>query len=156
MVQAAGASHGSFYRYFDSKEDLFGALANDAVSPLISAMERFPADGDVNALRAWLREWFGVYAQHGGIIALWRQAEFSDPALEALTGRVADAALGSLVGLLEDGGVGDVLVNAMTLVGLLETIPHHVHAFGYFSETAAVDALVAIIRRGFLGLPTGL
>ena len=156
VVQTAGASHGSFYRYFDSKEDLFGVLANEAVSPLIAAMERFPASGDVADLREWSRGWFDLYAQHGGIIALWREAEFSDPALEELTGRVADAALGSLVALLDENGVGDPLVNAMSLVGLLETVPHHVHAFGYFSETAAVDALVAIIRRGFLGLPTGL
>jgi hypothetical protein len=30
-----------------------------------------------------------------------------------------------------------------------------VHAFGDFGEEAAVDALVAIIRRGFLGLDAG-
>lgn len=155
VVEAAGASHGSFYRYFESKEDLFRVLANEAVTPLIACMERLPTDGDREALHKWLDEWFEVYAQHGAIIALWREAQFSDPLLEDLTQRVADAALASLLRVLAERGVGDPLVNAMAFLGLLETVPHHVHAFGYFSRDSAVDALVAIIRRGFLDLDAG-
>jgi hypothetical protein len=65
---------------------------------------------------------------------------------------VADVALGRLLQALGERAVGDPLVDAMAFLGLVETVPHHVHAFGYFSQPDAVDALVAIIRRGFLGL----
>lgn len=155
VVEAAGASHGSFYRYFDSKEDLFRVIATDAASELVACIEAFPADHAAEPLREWLDSWFGVYAQHGGIIALWRDTRFSDPVLDDLTRRVADAALGRLLAVLEKQAVGDPLVNAIAFLGLIEAVPHHVHAFGYFRQPAAVGALVAIIRRGFFGLDVG-
>jgi AcrR family transcriptional regulator len=156
VVEAAGASHGSFYRYFASKEDLFGVIATDAATRMIDCMDGFPADGEPGALRSWLGEWFDVYAQHGSIIALWREMEFSDPVVEELTRRVADVALGRLFAVLAERSDGDPLVGAMAFLGLIETIPHHVLAFGYFNQEAATEALVAIIRRGFLGLDAGV
>jgi len=153
VVEAAGASHGTFYRYFDSKDDLFRVIATEAADRLIGCIDAFPDGDDAAALRDWLDTWFGIYAEHGGIIALWRETQFPDPALEDLTKRVADVALGRLLEALGDRAVGDPLVDAMAFLGLVETVPHHVHAFGYFPQAEAVDALVAIIRRGFLGLP---
>jgi AcrR family transcriptional regulator len=152
VVAAAGASHGSFYRYFESKDDLFRVIATDAASELIACIEAFPVDDAPAALAEWLGTWFGVYAEHGGIVALWRESQFPDAVLEDLTRRVADAALGGLLEALGERGVGDPLLNAMAFLGLIETVPHHVQAFGYFTQESAVDALVAIIRRGFLGL----
>ena len=152
VVAAAGASHGSFYRYFEGKDDLFRVLATEAAEQLIACIDAFPRGDDAAALHAWLDTWFGLYAEHGGIIGLWRETQFPDPALEALTQRVADVALSRLLDALGERAVGDPLVDAMAFLGLVETVPHHVHAFGYFPQAAAVDALVAIIRRGFLGL----
>ncbi len=153
VVEAAGASHGTFYRYFDSKEDLFRVLATEAAERLIGCIDAFPDGDDPAALRDWLNTWFGIYDEHGGIIALWRETQFPDPALEDLTRRVADVALGRLLAALGERAVGDPLVDAMAFLGLVETVPHHVHAFAYFTQADAVDALVAIIRRSFLGLP---
>jgi AcrR family transcriptional regulator len=153
IAAAAGASHGSFYRYFEGKDDLFRVLATEAAEQLIECIDGFPAGDDAAALHDWLHTWFGLYAEHGGIIALWRETQFPDPALEALTRRVADVALARLLDALGERAVGDPLVDAMAFLGLVETVPHHVRGFGYFSESEAVDALVAIIRRGFLGLP---
>jgi AcrR family transcriptional regulator len=153
VVAAAGASHGSFYRYFEGKDDLFRVLATEAAEKLIGCIDAFPKGDDAAALHDWLDTWFGLYAEHGGIIGLWRETQFPDPALEALTKRVADVALSRLLDALGERAVGDPLVDAMAFLGLVETVPHHVHAFGYFTQAEAVDALVAIIRRGFLGLP---
>ncbi|HKY66836.1 MAG TPA: TetR/AcrR family transcriptional regulator, partial [Acidimicrobiales bacterium] len=152
VVAAAGASHGSFYRYFGSKEDLFRVIAIEAAEKLIGCIDAFPGGDDPAALHAWLDTWFGIYAEHGGIIALWRETQFPDPALEDLTRRVADVALGRLLQALGERAVGDPLVDAMAFLGLVETMPHHVHAFGYFTQSEAVEALVAVIRRAFLGL----
>jgi AcrR family transcriptional regulator len=152
VVDAAGASHGSFYRYFDSKDDLFRVIAAEAAERLIGCIEAFPDGDDAAALRDWLDTWFGIYAEHGGIIGLWRETQFPDPALEELTRRVADAALGRLLDALGARAVGDPLVDAIAFLGLIEAVPHHVDAFGYFARDEAVDALVAIVRRGFLGL----
>jgi len=153
VVAAAGASHGSFYRYFDSKDHLFRVIATEAADKLIACIDAFPGGDDPAALHAWLDTWFGIYAENGGIIALWRETQFPDTALEDLTKRVADVALGRLLDALGERAVGDPLVDAMAFLGLVETVPHHVHAFGYYTQAEAVDALVVIIRRGFLGLP---
>lgn len=150
VVEAAGASHGSFYRYFGSKEDLFRVIAIDAATQLIGCIDELPTGGDPAALRDWLDKWFGIYAEHGRIIALWRETQFPDPVLEDLTRRVARVALSRLLDVVGERTVGDPLVNAMAFLGLIETVPHHVHAFGYFSQASAVDALAAIIRRGYL------
>lgn len=152
VVAAAGASHGSFYRYFESKDDLFGVLAADAAGELISCIGALPTGDDPATLTSWLDGWFDLYARHGAIIALWREAQFTDAALTELTRTVADAALGRLLTVMGERGVGDALVNAICFLGLIETVPHHVEAFGYFNREAAIAALVAIIRRGFLGL----
>jgi AcrR family transcriptional regulator len=151
VVEAAGASHGSFYRYFASKEDLFQAIAADAATRLLAGLQAFPADGgDAEALRTWLHGWFDLYAAHGGIIAIWRETQFPGHELEDLSRDVAKGALDVLLQAVGDRAVGDPLVDAMALLGLVETVPHHVHAFGYFSQATAVEALVVIIRRGFL------
>jgi AcrR family transcriptional regulator len=152
IVAVARTSHGSFYRYFDGKDDLFRVIAVEAASDLIACIDAFPAAGDPAALRAWLAEWFRVYAEHGGIVALWRETQLPDPALSEVTRQVADHALGRLIGVLGQRAAGDPLVDAMAFLGLAETVPHHVHAFGYYGEPEAIAALVAIIRRGFLGL----
>jgi AcrR family transcriptional regulator len=152
VVEEAGASHGSFYRYFENKEDLFRVIAGEAASGLIARIGSFPRDGDPDALRTWLEDWFGAYAEHGAIIALWREMEPVDPILDDVTRRVAEAALGGLVDALDRSGTGDPLVNAIAFLALIETVPHHVHGLGYFERNDAVEAMVAIIRRGFLGL----
>ena len=151
LVDAAGASHGSFYRYFESKEDLFRVIAATAAEELIACIEVFPVDGDPVALREWLGRWFDVYEEHGAIIALWREVQFQDHVLEELTRGVADAALGCLFTVVADAAIGDPLINSIAFLGLVETIPHHVHAFGYFSRGPAIDALVAIVERGLFG-----
>jgi AcrR family transcriptional regulator len=157
VVAVAGVSHGSFYRYFDGKDDLFRVIAVAAAEELVGCLGAFPAGGDAHgndpaALRAWLDDWFRVYATHGGIIALWRETQFPDPALAEVTRQVADHALGRVLGVLGGRVAGDPVVDAMALLGLVETVPHQVHALGLHREADAIDALVVVIRRGILGL----
>jgi AcrR family transcriptional regulator len=155
VVEVAGVSHGSFYRYFDGRDDLFRVIAVAAAAELVGCIDRLPVGDDPTALRAWLSDWFRVYAEHGGIIALWRETQFPDPSLAVVTHQVADHAVGHLLDVLGERAVGDPLVDAMAVLGLLETVPHQVHAAGHHREADAVDALVVTIRRGVLGLPDG-
>lgn len=152
LAAAGGVAPASFYRYFDGKDDLFRVIAVDAASELIACVDAFPAGGEPAALRAWLADWFRVYAGHGGIIALWRETQFPDPALADITRQVADHALGRVMDVLGTRVAGDPLVDAMAFLGLIETVPHHVLAFGYHREADAIDALTVAIRRGLLAL----
>ena len=55
IVGVAGVSHGSFYRYFENKDDFFRVLAEDASLHMIELLDAFPEDPTADALRALVR-----------------------------------------------------------------------------------------------------
>ena len=84
VVAAAESSHGTFYLYFTSKEDLFEQLVGEVATELHSLIgELAPVTNSARgraALRAWLARVSKVYARHGRVIRAWTEAELSgDP-----------------------------------------------------------------------------
>ena len=56
IVEAAGVSHGSFYRYFENKDDFFRVLAEEASTRMVELLDAFPhRRARADELRAWLR-----------------------------------------------------------------------------------------------------
>ena len=72
IVAAAGVSHGTFYRYFDSKDDFFRMLAEAASDRMIALVDRLQLDAPPDELRAWLEDWFDAYEADGGVISTWQ------------------------------------------------------------------------------------
>lgn len=61
IAQRAGASKGTIYLYFESKEALFKAAVEAAITPALEAAEAVAADGTVPAaesLRRFVRRWW--------------------------------------------------------------------------------------------------
>lgn len=84
VVAAAKSSHGTFYLYFTSKEDLFEQLVGDVAAELHGLIgELAPVTNSARgreALRAWLARVRETYARHGRVIRAWTEAELSgDP-----------------------------------------------------------------------------
>jgi AcrR family transcriptional regulator len=84
VVAAAHSSHGTFYLYFTSKEDLFDQLVGEVAAELRSVIDELaPVTNSPRgraALRAWLARVSDVYARHGRVIRAWTEAELSgDP-----------------------------------------------------------------------------
>lgn len=79
VVQRAGVSHGTFYLYFASKEDLFKALFRDALHDLEEVTGDFPVVTRDIAGRAALRKWVGqfidAYAAHAVVVRVIIQAQ---------------------------------------------------------------------------------
>jgi AcrR family transcriptional regulator len=80
---AAKTSHGTFYLYFSSKQDLFHAVAVDVASEMIELARELPPlepDGAAvdDALRAWLERFADLYRRHGAFIRTWTEAEIAD------------------------------------------------------------------------------
>jgi AcrR family transcriptional regulator len=79
VVKRAGVSHGTFYLYFASKEDLFKALFRDALHDLEMVTGDFPVVTRDGAGRAVLRRWVGkfidAYAVHAPVMRIIIQAE---------------------------------------------------------------------------------
>jgi AcrR family transcriptional regulator len=79
VVKAARTSHGTFYLYFANKEDLFKALAADALHDVEVIAGEFPRvtpdDAGRAALGQWVRRFSDIYATHATVIRILSQAD---------------------------------------------------------------------------------
>jgi len=83
IVKAAKTSHGTFYLYFSSKQDLFRAVAVEVAAEMVDLARELPAldPDDVTsevALRDWLDRFATLYRRHGAFIRTWTEAEIAD------------------------------------------------------------------------------
>lgn len=131
IVAAAASSHGTFYLYFSSKEDLFDQLVTQVSTEIQSLVDTLPTITGATRGRAALRTWLGdladLYERRGPVIAAWTEAELSGER----TGRHGDDALGSLVGgILEQVRVPkrsglDPAVASLALVIMVERVNYY-------------------------------
>ena len=152
IVDAAGVSHGTFYRYFENKDDFFRVLAEAASGRMIELVDRLRLDAPVDELRAWLHDWFRTYEADGGVISTWQEMQTNDE-LAAFSQQVAASVFTRLVRLLEGRDFGNPDVDATTLLALVERVPYSVYTLGFTSEADAIESMVTTIRRGFLAVP---
>jgi AcrR family transcriptional regulator len=152
IAEVAGVSHGSFYRYFQNKDHFFRVLAEDASLRMIDMLDRFPSAEDRAALTAWTEEWFTTYEGNGGVISVWQEMQAAEPTLATFSLEVAFAVIGRLGRILAGRGFGDASVDALAFLALTERIPYGVFTLRFSERDEAVDAMVTMIRRGFLGL----
>jgi AcrR family transcriptional regulator len=150
IAEAAGVSHGAFYRYFKNKDELAHLLAADAMRTISTTLVEIPdvaADGRGarTALRRWLRAYNRAQAGETAMIRVWVDAALHDDTLAADSAAVIDWGRRRMVRFLRPRGFGDVEVDALVMVALVD-------AFGVRERPArTVDAAVQIIERGFLG-----
>lgn len=152
IVEVAGVSHGSFYRYFENKDDFFRVLAEGASLRMIELLDAYPTDGDFEALRNWCEEFFVAYESNGGVISVWQEMQESDPSLATFARAVAYAAFGRFGRILETRGFGDVSVDSLVFLALTERMPYTVFTLRFSGRDEAIEAMVTIIRRGLFGL----
>jgi AcrR family transcriptional regulator len=152
IVAAAGVSHGTFYRYFDNKDDFFRALAEAASSRMIDLVDELALDAPPDQLRSWLRRWLAAYRADGGVISTWQEMRTNDQ-LSAFSQQVAASVFSRLVRMLQRRDFGNPWVDATTLLALIERVPYSVYTLGFTSEDRAVENMLVTIRRGFLALP---
>lgn len=109
IVRMAGTSHGTFYLYFSSREDLLDALIHDALSDMDTVVSAFPrataGEHGRAALLAWVRGFCTTYAKHAVALRLLSSADAGDHNLQRsglrLLWRLADAIA---LGMASPGG----------------------------------------------------
>ena len=151
IVSAVGVSHGTFYRYFESKDDFFRVLAEEASTRLIQLVDRLDLDAPADEQRAWLSDWFDAYEADGGVISTWEDMQ-TNPELRAFSQSVAAAVFTRLEQRLDRRDFGEAQTDAAMLMALLERAPYSVFALGLGSRDEGIDATVTVLRRGFLGI----
>ncbi len=94
IVKLARTSHGTFYLYFENKEELFAGLAGEVAERMSARFDEFPAFGRDVAGRAELEAWFvgfgELYRSSAPILRAWTEAEIAGDAV----GRIGAGALG--------------------------------------------------------------
>ena len=151
LVSAAGVSHGAFYRYFRSKDDLARILTASAMRAVGTAVTEIPPvsvlqqiDG-TSPLRPWLRRYSAAQAKEAAMLRVWLDAALQDPALRAQSAPPLDWGRRQLARYLTPRGFGDPDIDAVYLVGLLGV-------FGVQPRSGGeIDAAAHIIERGLLG-----
>jgi AcrR family transcriptional regulator len=150
IVEAAGVSHGAFYRYFRNKDELAHLLAAQAmrtVSETFAAIPDVGGDGRqaATALRRWLRAYNRVKARETAMTRVWADAALQDDSLAEDSAAILDWGRRRMVRFLEPRRFGDPELDAIVLLALVDTFG------GHERPTRTVDAAVHIIERGFLG-----
>jgi AcrR family transcriptional regulator len=151
LADAAGVSHGTFYRYFASKDDFFRVLAGEASDHMVELIDQLELDAPPGRLEAWLKAWFDAYEADGGVISTWQEMRAS-PELRAFSQQIAASVFTRLEKLLDRRDFGQPQVDAAMLLALLERAPYSVRTLGFASRPEAIQASRTLIRQGFLGL----
>jgi AcrR family transcriptional regulator len=152
VVAAAEVSHGTFYRYFGNKDDFFRVLAETASGRMLDVLERLRIDASPQDLRAWLRTWFESYEADGGVVSSWQEMQWNG-GLAEFSRVVAASVHARLARVLEGRDFGDPATDALVLLALIERVPYSVYTLRFSSADEAIESMVTILRRGFLGVP---
>jgi AcrR family transcriptional regulator len=95
IVDAAGASRGTFYLYFHSKGEVLGKIfADEHIEAVLRLVESFPASISRKSLEAWIGQYLELYQEHRLTIRAWIQAGSRESELRtsslAMMDRVVD------------------------------------------------------------------
>ena len=158
VVEMARSSHGTFYLYFSSKEDLFDQLVAQVATDLDALVDELPVLRDSDESRAELRDWLArfaaLYDRYGSVIRTWTEAELSG----APIGRHGQDVLGRLTAAVAyklevpKRGALNPTITALALVTMIERVNYYA-ATNQVSATAdeLLDTLVSIITAALFG-----
>jgi len=153
IVQEAAVSHGTFYRYFTSKEELFGVVAEAAFRDLFELISSFPPIDALDELRSWLERYFESFRANGGIISAWQEIDLDDPALRNYTMDVSAAVHDHLGRIIATRGFGPSSIDALSLTAIIGQIPYDVIVLHSIDPDDAIDATGFLIEQAIFGLP---
>ena len=171
IVKTAKTSHGTFYLYFSSKEDLFRALALDVAAEMADLAHDLPSlasngasgsDGSVggdgsDAMRVWLGRFGELYGRHGAFIRTRTEAEIGDTDL----GRIGDDLVREfsrqMAMRVRDAAPDlDAGITAFALVSMIERTSYYVESHQLKTDrAAALDVIAAVTRAALSGGPDG-
>ncbi|NML07216.1 TetR/AcrR family transcriptional regulator [Sphingomonas sp. G-3-2-10] len=154
ITRRAGVALGSFYTYFDSKDDVFRALVRDMseqvkehVGPAIRA-----ATGQIDAERAGLLEFIKFARSHKEIYRIIDEAEFVDPeSFRMHYATTADRIAARLRAAADRGEVRDDIseVHAWAIMGMNVFLGLRYSVWADDSDPEAIaDTIASMLARG--------
>lgn len=157
IVKAARTSHGTFYLYFSSKEDLFRALAEELAASMVRLARDLPAltpdRAGYEALAAWLARFTDLYEREGAILQTWTEAEIAETELGQVGGDLASQFALELATRLRVAAPDlDPRAAALALVAMIERANYYRQARQVrLSRDVLVQTLAAVTHAGLFG-----
>lgn len=156
VVRIAGVSHGTFYLYFENKEDLLRAMAHrcagemEALAGELGEVDH--TDAGLAELRRWIGQFLALYRRHGVVIRSWAEGQVADRSLARLGATSFAHVTGRFAELLAAPGLDEraLELRAAALLAMLERTAFLVttREFGW-EDATVLDALAATVHRGF-------
>jgi AcrR family transcriptional regulator len=127
IADAAGVSHGVFYRYFKNKDELFRLLAAQAARRFAIAYDQLGAldlgaEDMPERFRTWLDHYAETCAEAAAIMRVWVEAITRDPLLGSDSAATVRASCRGILRLLSQRPSGDVDAEAVVMLVLLEAM----------------------------------
>jgi AcrR family transcriptional regulator len=160
VVKRARISHGTFYLYFENKEDLFRALAMQVAGEMVELAEALPpvapdASGR-EELHAWLERFADLYERYGAVIRAWTEAEIGGSEVGRL-GTEVHAEFSRMLGKRIRAAAGtdlDPQIAALALVAMIERLNYYVLAGQVgINRKQMLDVLAAVTHAALFGGP---
>ena len=159
IVEGARTSHGTFYLYFSSKEDLFLTLVADVTEEMRELAESLPPVASSRTgyedLRAWLGRFYDIYQHYHPVIRAWTESNAQSPDLARTGARVLRRFVDQLVRRVtenEPHPVGDPEVAALAMVSMVERASFYsVVGLVPVERDALLDSLAGILHVGLFG-----
>jgi len=157
VVKAARTSHGTFYLYFASKEDLFRAIAQNVAAEMVDLARELPSlDGDGGRaddgeFRAWLTRFQALYGRHGDFLRTWTDAEIGDGDLGRIAQDLVTEFSRQLAIRVRAAAPGlEPRTTAFALVSMIERTSYYVQARQLRVAPAAMLDVIANVTRAAL------
>ncbi|MEV0766723.1 TetR/AcrR family transcriptional regulator [Nocardia salmonicida] len=158
IVAAAGYARGTFYKYFNEKQDLLLTVCAEAAAHALvldGELRRLaPPSADPAGLRAWLSGFVGFETQFGGSIDVWTEHAAESPLVadlgaygEAMTDT---AILDFLCTVDRQGYPFDPIGAVLVFRAILERLARAAQEIeSPLTHEQVVDLMATMIERGF-------
>jgi AcrR family transcriptional regulator len=110
IATEAGVSHGSFYHYFTSKEEVFREIAEQVEERLVSLDDSSDADGPIGRIRAANRSYIMAYKREAQIMRVIEEVSRYNEDVRAVRAKRDDflaARLATAIARLQADGLAD-------------------------------------------------
>jgi len=144
LVAEAGVAHGTFYRYFDGKAELFEKVAGRAATAMYDLLADLPLALAESRIDEWTTDWFATYLDHGAILSVWTEAPRSEAGFSE---GAAAAALDLLAPVIDDDGPVRRPAGVLGVLSLIEWSPYLVQQFEGFDLEPTRRAVTVILDR---------
>jgi AcrR family transcriptional regulator len=159
IVKVAETSHGTFYLYFESKENLFLALVGDVTDEMHDLAEALPLIKPSRAgyleLRDWLGRFYDIYEHYHPVIRAWTEANAQNTDLARTGALVLRRFINQLVrriGESDRAVIDDPETAALAMVSMVERVSFYaVVGMVPVERDALLDSLTTILHVGLFG-----